>query len=137
MSLPPKLYPPTVGFVIDMAATDVNGDGAVDLLFAESQNEPYYIGTRIQVLINDGKGHFSDETARRFPQQPEGRSWANRLLVEDLDDDGTSDLAAQFAPVGIIPEPDPTPFWLSRNGVYVRISAAAQGSATYAGPSGS
>lgn len=125
-SLPPKLIPGS-GLVIDMAPADIDGDGDPDLLFAETPNDPYYIGTRVQVLVNDGRGHFTDETARRFPQQTDARSWPDRLLVEDFDDDGLPDLAVQHAPPGIIPEPDATPFWLNRGGVFERIAGALQG----------
>lgn len=128
-TLPPKLYPAS-GLVIDIAAADVDGDGDIDLLLAETQNDPYYIGTRVQVLINDARGHFTDETARRFPQQTDARSWPDRLLVEDFDDDGRADLAVQHAPPGIVPVADPTPFWLNRDGIFERITGAEQGGAS-------
>ena len=61
--LPPKLYGPRAE-VMDIAAVELNGDGSIDLLSVET-TDPYYIGTRIQVLINDGRGRFRDETATR------------------------------------------------------------------------
>jgi hypothetical protein len=67
--LPPKLYAPNAN-VMSIVSTDVNGDGAVDLLLAETQQDAYYIGSKVQVLINDGQGHFSDETSTRFPNEP-------------------------------------------------------------------
>src|SRR5438067_2686026 len=61
-TLPPTTGPPNNGFVIDMKAADINGDGAVDLVFAETLNDPWYVGTNLQVLTNDGHGRFTDET---------------------------------------------------------------------------
>jgi hypothetical protein len=125
--LPPKLYGPNA-LVLSIASTDVNGDGAPDLLLAETQQDPYYIGSKIQVLINDGQGHFTDETATRFPDEPNAQSWPDRLVLEDLNGDGTADLFLQYAPPGIVPQADPTPFWLNENGVFVRMQGPAQGS---------
>jgi hypothetical protein len=127
-SLPPKLYAAQTGIVIDIKSADVNGDGFADLLMAETQNDPYYIGAKIQVLVNDGHGRFSDETSTRLPQQPSARSWPNRLLLEDLDDDGTADLTVQYAPIGIVPAQDATPSWLNRRGVFTSIAPPRSGS---------
>lgn len=126
--LPPKLYGRDA-LVMDIVAAEVNGDGAVDLLLAETQSNPYYIGSKIQVLINDGHGHFTDETKTRLPNQPQAQSWPDRLLAEDFNDDGKPDLAIQYASVGITPEADPTPFWLNENGVFQRIAGAREGAA--------
>jgi FG-GAP-like repeat len=126
--LPPKLYKPDA-LVMDIVPADVNGDGAVDLLLVETQSNPYYIGSKIQVLINDGHGHFTDETKTRLPDEPQAQSWPDRLLVEDFNDDGKPDLAIQYASVGITPEADPTPFWLNENGVFQRIAGAREGPA--------
>ena len=125
--LPPKLYGSNA-LVLSIASTDVNGDGAADLLLAETQQNPYSIGSKIQVLVNDGQGHFTDQTATRFPGEPDAQSWPDRLLLEDLNGDGKADAYLQYAPPGIVPQPDPTPFWLNENGVYVRIHGPTQGS---------
>lgn len=128
-SLPPKLYAPNAN-VMSIASTDVNGDGAADLLLAETQQDHYYIGSKIQVLINDGHGHFSDETSTRLPDQPNAQSWPDRLLLEDLNDDGKADIFLQYAPPGIVPQADPTPIWLNENGVFVPVKGRpTQGSA--------
>ena len=125
--LPPKLYGPRAE-VLDIAPVDLNGDGATDLISVETQTDPYYIGTRIQVLINDGRGRFRDETSTRLPSQPNAQSWPNRVLVEDFNDDAKPDFAIQYAQPGKVPEPDPTPFYLNRgDGSFTRIPGAAQG----------
>ena len=94
--------------MIDIKAADVNGDGAPDLLFGETLNVPWYVGTTIQVLINDGHGHFTDQTAVWMPKQPEVTSWPDRLLTEDVNDDGRPDLTIQYASAGR----SATPVWL-------------------------
>ncbi len=99
-TLPPSIGPPNNVFVIDIRPVDVNGDGAVDLVFAESLNDPYYQGTTIQVLMNDGHGHFTDETSTWMPQQPQTTSWPYRLLSEDVNDDGLPDLTIRYGHFG-------------------------------------
>jgi hypothetical protein len=127
-TLPPTIGPPNNAFVIDMKAADVNGDGAVDLVFAESLNDPWYIGTNLQVLIGDGHGHFTDDTTARLPQPPsQAKSWPDRVLLDDINDDGRPDLTVQFAPEGQVTEVDPTIVYVNENGVFRRIAAPADG----------
>lgn len=62
---------------------DVDGDGDMDVVFANAfQNQP-------RILINDGSGHFSDETATRFPVMLLN---SFGLGCGDVDDDGDLDL---------------------------------------------
>lgn len=127
-TLPPTIGPPNNAFVIDMKAADVNGDGAVDLVFAETLNDPWYVGTNLQVLVNDGQGHYSDETATRLPNPPAGaKSWPERVLLEDVNDDGRPDLTVAFAPAGAVPQADPTAVYLNDNGVFRRITPPRDG----------
>ena len=129
--LPPKLFGPRAE-VLDIAPVDLTGDGAADLLIGESQTDPYYIGTRIQVLINDGHGRFNDETTKRLPAQPNAQSWPDRILLEDFNGDNKPDFAIQYAPPGKVPRPDPTPFFLnSGDGSFSQVPGAAQGAAPY------
>ena len=133
-TLPPTIGPPNNAFVIDMKAADVNGDGALDLIFAETLNDPWYIGTNIQVLINDGHGHFADETSTRLLEPPtEAKSWPQRVLLEDVNDDGRPDLTVQFSPAGVVPEADPTMVYLNTDGVFRRIAAPKDGYASIGG----
>jgi hypothetical protein len=120
--LPPKLYPPDA-LVMDIVPADVNGDGAVDLLTVETQSNPYYIGSRIQVLINDGHGHFADETSTWMPHEPVTQSWPDRLLTEDVNDDGKPDLTIQYASNGR----SPTPVWLNTGTSLVPITPPRNG----------
>src|SRR5262249_1561258 len=59
-TLPPTIRPRDNAFVLDMKVADVNGDGSPDLIFAETLTDPWYQTSRIQILINDGQGHFTD-----------------------------------------------------------------------------
>jgi hypothetical protein len=68
---------------------DVDGDGDLDILFA---NVRLFIREAIsqnRLLINDGKGFFSDETARRLPED-EDLSMDGDFL--DVDQDGDLDI---------------------------------------------
>jgi hypothetical protein len=124
--LPPHLY--ANGSVMDFAPVDLNGDGAADLISVETPFNPYYVGTLIQVLINEGDGRFRDETSARLSQQTGAKSWADRILVEDFNDDGKPDFALQYAPPGKVAVPDPTPFYLNRgDGTFTQITGAKQG----------
>ncbi len=79
---------------MDVEAADLDGDGDLDLLFA---NEFQPNG----VLINDGHGRFTDESARRFPALPTplpgppqvatGRD-SEDIAVGDFDGDGDLDV---------------------------------------------
>jgi hypothetical protein len=122
-TLPPTLGPPQNAFVIDMKAADVNGDGAPDLIFAETLNDPWYVGATIQVLMNDGHGRFTDETSTRFPVEPHAHRSPLRVLVDDVDGDGHPDVTIEFANSN----KDPTAVYLNRDGVFRRIAAPKEG----------
>src|SRR5262249_6909591 len=83
----------------------------------------YYQGTKIQVLINDGHGHFTDETSTWMPQEPDTHSWPDRLLSEDVNDDGKPDLTIQYASDGS----SPTPVWLNGGKSFVPITPPRDG----------
>jgi hypothetical protein len=122
-TLPATIGPPNNAFVIDMKAADINGDGAIDLVFGETLNDPWYIGTTIQVLLNDGHGGFADRTAVWMPKQPDTKSWADRLLTEDVNDDGRPDLTIQYASAGR----SPTPVWRNAGTSFVPIPPPRDG----------
>jgi hypothetical protein len=127
-TLPPTTGPPNNAFVIDMKAADVNGDGHVDLVFGETLNDPFYIGTTIQVLINDGTAHFADETAARLQSPPtQAKSWPQRVLLTDINDDGHPDLTIQYAPQGAVLNADPTAVYVNDDGIFKPVPAPKDG----------
>ena len=74
---------------------DVNGDGKLDLILAETDR--FYNASAIQILINDGKGNFTDETAKRLPpdtKQDKG-PWIKSLVAADVNGDGAMDFYIQ------------------------------------------
>lgn len=86
------------------------------------------------MLINDGHGHFADETSTRLLEPPtQAKSWPQRVLLEDVNDDGRPDLTVQFSPAGVVPEADPTMVYLNTDGVFRRIVAPKDGYASIGG----
>jgi uncharacterized protein YjdB len=95
---------PTPPFGVDNSmhlktySPDLNGDGAPDLIIVWSRFVPYYAGTALQILINDGTGNFSDQTALRLRNIPgselpaERLAWTDRFQLIDVNGDGQLDL---------------------------------------------
>ena len=73
-----------------VAAGDVDGDGDIDLYFANMVAHPEF-WTPNRLLINDGSGRFSDEGAERLPavSQPSNSIHAG---FHDIDGDGDIDI---------------------------------------------
>jgi hypothetical protein len=71
---------------------DINGDGALDL-FTGSRLVPFVYGVNpnSSILINDGKGNFTDGTAQYAPQLKE-LGMVTDAAVVDYDGDGKMDL---------------------------------------------
>jgi hypothetical protein len=69
-------------------ACDLDADGDLDLMFdgAESGTPDH----DTQVLVNDGKGHFTDETTKRIAKEPVSDD--NQVKCADVDGDGRLDL---------------------------------------------
>ncbi len=72
---------------IDSEPTDVDGDGALDLVLAAGANG-------LKILLNDGNGAFSDQTAARAPPLD---AFPIQVRSGDVDFDGDLDLVAAAA----------------------------------------
>jgi hypothetical protein len=92
---PPKPLGPT-SILISLAALDINRDGRTDLLAGFTPGNPFYVGRRIQVLINEGDGVFRDETGQRLPEQDGGAGWPYAIRVAELNGDGHLDLGVSI-----------------------------------------
>jgi len=113
-----KLAPidlPTSGvfkeIVLDVKAIDLNGDLLPDLMISTtsggvadpvtglaSGSPSYYTTPYIQLLVNDGNGHFHDETTTRLPQMLVGNSgWYSSIENIDFNHDGHPDILATAA----------------------------------------
>jgi hypothetical protein len=77
----------------DVDLVDVDSDGDFDLFKAEGTDS--IAGRPNQLLINDGSGHFADESATRLPP-----AVANSTKADFGDVDGDGDLDAIIANVG-------------------------------------
>lgn len=120
VELPAPAFAGGYSTVRSMLSTDVNGDGATDLILVHTRSaddhkpqEPIWSGRYVQVLINDLSGRFRDETDMRMGDQ--GRTASAQapdygfnfnsvrgVRSIDIDGDGDRDLmmAEAESPVG-------------------------------------
>ena len=73
---------------------DLNGDGHMDVAVAITRDIPYYEGSYIQILINDGTGQLDDQTDSRFPNQARADSHhgEGNIYANDFNMDGHIDI---------------------------------------------
>ncbi|WP_296948890.1 FG-GAP-like repeat-containing protein [uncultured Massilia sp.] len=88
--------------VLEVEAIDLNGDAYPDLMLSVTNggdNAVFYHTDYIQLLVNDGSGHFRDETARRLPQDRDSSQpgWLMSLSAVDFNHDGHPDILAESA----------------------------------------
>lgn len=81
----------------DVATGDVNGDGLADIVFSQTRLEPFLAGRGIQVLLNDGKSGFTDQSSSiRFSNpRPDGmQSYTDgkQIALYDFNNDGALDI---------------------------------------------
>ena len=87
---------PGYGIVVDIDVSDLDGDGARDLVLnrtGDPSGPGWYRGYHLQVLRQMGTRGFSDITRERLRQHqdPEAR-WFLWIRIWDVDDDGDPDL---------------------------------------------
>jgi len=76
-----------------ISTADINRDGRIDILIAETRALPYYVGRRIQILINQGNGVFADESNTRLDNQPfDTFHGEGQLYLRDMNGDAAIDI---------------------------------------------
>jgi len=87
-----------------VAVYDINGDGYPDI-FVGGSVEPgeYPLSTPGRILINDGKGNFSDKTAEICPSLLHPNGIVHSAVWVDVNKDGKKDLilAGEWMPIEI------------------------------------
>ena len=82
--------------ILGVEPIDLNGDELPDLVLSvtDGLDANYYEVRKIQLLVNQGAGNFTDETESRmnFSAPNEFSSWYKSIEVVDLNKDGAMDL---------------------------------------------
>ena len=92
--LPVGLYGPENTKFNDTVAADFDGDGDVDLVTAVTRANPYYEGSKIQLLANNGLGQFQDVTHDyiSYNSSVDTIHGEGVLFPVDVNDDGRIDI---------------------------------------------
>jgi Ca2+-binding RTX toxin-like protein len=107
---------------VDIQSLDVNGDGRSDLVLSYSVYGSGDPTRQIQLLINNGAGGFSDETASRLPASIQDGVWSRRVHLADVNGDGYTDL--------VLSNGSPTPFYLADGrGAFIQMPNLLPGNA--------
>jgi hypothetical protein len=77
-----------VGRFASAAAGDVDGDADLDLFIGSYFSQ----GLGDRLCINDGTGHFTDQTAARFPTGNNASSYSTEVQMADVELDGDLDI---------------------------------------------
>lgn len=88
--------------VLEVEPIDLNGDRFPDLMLSITNGgaqDVFYHADYIQLLVNDGTGHFRDETDARLPQSRDSSEpgWLLSLAAVDFNNDGLPDILAESA----------------------------------------
>ena len=117
-TLPAPIYGVDQIMHMNTWSEDFDGDGDEDLIINQTRFEPYYSGTYLQYLMNDGAGNYTDVTSEKLidPEQyldtyGDRLEWTDMFSILDVDNDGDLDIAGRY--VGWT---DPTPIILLNDG---------------------
>jgi hypothetical protein len=95
----------TAPIATDIQKVDFNYDGRPDLIQIGTSGAPFYDGAFVQLLLNDGKGGFTDVTASNVaaadamtavPNTTTGKPWAQWIQILDFNNDGVLDFAIEY-----------------------------------------
>ncbi len=87
---------------LDTDMVDINGDERIDIVFTQTNAEPFYQGVSVQVLVQQVDGSFADHTNTYFDPDDfiaaagASRGWSAGVEFRDLDDDGDLDMVLQM-----------------------------------------
>ncbi len=127
-ALPPKLFGAT-GETLSIVSSDLNGDGSPDLVLA-SDNDNRFPG--LQLLLNDGAGHFRDATAQLNLTFPSTDQWVVRIHVVDINNDGLPDIVLRMSTTFYAPVNFSRSILLNRGGaVFVDASEVTWANSEY------
>lgn len=106
--------------VLDAQPIEINGDGLVDFVSVGTQQDPFYDGWFVQILINKGNFVYEDETTSwigpgdyygGIKGVATGTTWPIRIQILDFNYDGLDDFSVEFNETGFKPD---MPFvWLN------------------------
>lgn len=90
------------GTVLDFEAEDIDKDGDRDVIVNRTGggNSNFYIGRKIQLLINGGNRQFTDATNKIDNPGTDSDAWFPWLRAQDIDNDGDIDLFPDNLNVG-------------------------------------
>ncbi|WP_419166833.1 hypothetical protein [Candidatus Palauibacter sp.] len=89
---------PGYGIITDLDASDLDGDGARDLVInrtGDPSGPGWYRGYHLQLMRQAGRRAFVDITSERLRQHEDPQAGsANWIRIWDVDDDGDPDIVA-------------------------------------------